>query len=80
MEIISQMKDPKNIDWLNWIHHWKNAGEIMERSRRTRLLNVNVQQAIENLDDAFESALLNSPIKLTSGLVEMQSWFTRTSP
>jgi len=72
------MKDPKNTDLLNWIHHWENAGEIMERSRRTRLLNVNVQQAIINLDDAFESALLNSPIKLTSGLVEMQSWFTRT--
>ncbi|MEE9119598.1 MAG: hypothetical protein V3U02_13530 [Calditrichia bacterium] len=74
------MKDLNKSDMLNWIHQWENTGKIMERSRRTRLLNVNVQQAIENLDDAFESALLNSSIKLTSGLVEMQNWFTRTSP
>jgi len=74
------MKDRTKSDMLNWIHHWEKAGKIMESSRRARLLNVNVQQAIENLDDAFESALLNSPIKLNSGLVEMQAWFTRTSP
>ena len=28
-------------------------------------------------DDAFESALLTSPFKPASGLVEMQSWFAR---
>jgi hypothetical protein len=44
------------------------------------LLNVNVQQAIENLDDAFEWALINVPTKFTSGLVEMQRWFTQTLP
>jgi len=74
------MKDHNTSDMLDWIHHWAKAGEVLESSRRTRLLNVNVQQAIENLDDAFESALLNSPVKLTSGLVEMQSWFTRALP
>ncbi len=49
----------------------------MEQSRRDNLKNVNVQEAIENLDDAFESALLTSPFKPTSGLVEMQSWFAK---
>ncbi len=74
------MQDQNKSDIGNWIHHWEKVGEVLEHSRRTRLLNVNVSQAIENLDDAFESALLNTPIKLTSGLVEMQSWFARTLP
>ena len=74
------MNEQHKSDILNWIHHWKKAGEILERSRKTRLLNVNVQQAIENLDDAFESALLNFPTKFTSGLVEMQRWFTQKLP
>jgi hypothetical protein len=71
------MKGQEKPDLLNWIHCWEKAGEAMEQSRRDNLKNVNVQEAIENLDDAFESALLTSPFKPASGLVEMQSWFAR---
>jgi hypothetical protein len=35
------------------------------------------QYAIENLDDAFESALLRSPPKTNSGLVELQAWLSK---
>ena len=50
----------------------------MERIRQAELADVDVQHAIENLDDAFESALLRSPPKTDSGLVELQAWLSKT--
>ena len=35
------------------------------------------QYAIENLDDAFESALLRSPPKTNSSLAELQAWLSK---
>ncbi len=49
----------------------------MEKLRHADLDDVNVQQAIKNLDDAFKSALIHSSPKSTSGLVEMQAWFSK---
>ena len=59
------------------IEQWKAAGAIMEKQRRDRILNANCRQAIEALDDAFESALLHTPPRRMSGLVEQQAWFSK---
>jgi hypothetical protein len=74
------MDDKEKSDTLKWIKCWEKAGAAMERTRRARLYDVDVEKAIENLNDAFESALLNSPAKLTSGLVELQAWFAKLRP
>lgn len=59
------------------IMQWKRAGAVMEKIRRDDLAYINIGQIIEDLDDAFESALLHMPLSSTSGLVEQQAWFSR---
>jgi len=36
-----------------------------------------MEQVIRSFDDAFESALLHTPMRMTSGLVEQQAWFAK---
>ena len=71
------MKDKDRADALKWIHDWEQAGLVLQRSRRDALDHVDVEQAIEGLDDAFEAALFHSPPRRSSGLVELQSWLAR---
>jgi hypothetical protein len=71
------MKEKEKADMLKWIRCWENAGSAMEQIRRNDLDRVDVQRAIEALDDAFESALVQTPIRAISGLVEMQAWFSK---
>jgi len=59
------------------IRQWKAAGIVMEQARRDMIDHASCRQAIEALNDAFESALLHTPPRLTSGLVEQQAWFSR---
>ncbi|MCP4111851.1 MAG: hypothetical protein GY749_41045 [Desulfobacteraceae bacterium] len=71
------MTDNEKAEILKWIQNWKEAGAVMEQIRRDEMEHIDIQQIIENLDDAFESALINSPPRLTSGLVEQQAWFDK---
>ncbi len=71
------MKEREKADMLEWIRGWEKAGAVMEQTRRHELDHVDVQHAIESLDDAFESALLHSPVRPASGLIELQAWFAR---
>lgn len=63
-----------------WIQGWKEAGALLEETRRARLMDLDIRQVIECLDDAFESALLHTPARSHSGLVEMQAWFAKARP
>jgi len=72
------MKDSEKADMLEWIHCWEDAGAVMARIRRDALSRVDVQWAIENLDDAFESALLHYHNRHKSSLIELQAWLART--
>jgi len=71
------MNQKRKSDVLKWIRCWEEAGAVMERIRQAELADVDVQHAIENLDDPFESALLRSPPKTDSGLVELQAWLSK---
>ena len=71
------MEEKEKIDMLKWIRSWEKAGSVMEQIKRDELEHVDVQHVIETLDDAFESALLQIPTRATSGLVEMQAWFSK---
>ena len=71
------MNDKDRADILKWIRGWEQAGHIMEKVRRKRLAAVSVEQAIQNLDDAFESARLVSPRRRSSGLLNLQRWLAR---
>ncbi len=71
------MNDKEKAVMVKRIRQWEESGKVMERLRREDLQNIDVQQVIESFDDAFESALLHTPARLTSGLVEQQAWFAK---
>lgn len=70
------MRDSEKVEMMKWIKAWKRAGAFMVQDRREALDHVDIQQVIENLDDAFESAIFH-PYPKPSGLVEQQAWFSR---
>ena len=59
----------------HWIQRWQRAGVELENIRREDILQANTRQAIENLDDAFESALRHQVPSLHSGLEQQQALF-----
>jgi hypothetical protein len=56
---------------------WQKASVVLERLRAEAIRNSDTAAAIEQLSDAFESALLHYPPPATSGLVEQQRIFAR---
>ncbi len=60
-----------------WIAGWKAAGPVLEKLRKDAIRNSDTAKAIEQLSDAFDSALLHYPPSKTSGLVEQQRLFAR---
>lgn len=58
-----------------WVETWRRAGAELEKLRRANIKNSNVAEALFNLSDASESALLHNKPAPSSGLVEMQKWF-----
>jgi hypothetical protein len=60
-----------------WLAGWQTAGPILERLRAEAIRNSDTAVAIEQLSDAFESALRHYPPVATSGLVEQQRIFAR---
>lgn len=60
-----------------WLDRWQTAGPVLERLRVEAIRNSDTAAAIEQLSDAFESALRHYPPAATSGLVEQQRLFAR---
>jgi hypothetical protein len=64
-------------DIRRWLAGWQTAGPVLEGLRAEAIRNSDTAAAIEQLSDAFESALLHYPPAATSGLVEQQRIFAR---
>jgi len=60
-----------------WLDRWQTVGPVLERLRVEAIRNSDTAAAIEQLSDAFESALRHYPPAATSGLVEQQRLFAR---
>lgn len=60
-----------------WIAGWQNAAPILDKLRIEAIRNSNTASSIEQLSDAFESALRHYKPSNTSGLVEQQRLFAR---
>jgi len=71
------MDDTKKEDIRRWLAGWQTAGPVLERLRAEAIRNSDTAIAIEQLSDAFESALRHYPPPTTSGLVEQQRIFAR---
>jgi hypothetical protein len=60
-----------------WLDGWQAASPVLERLRADAIRRSDTAAAIEQLSDAFESALQHYPPKKTSGLVEQQRIFAK---
>jgi hypothetical protein len=60
-----------------WITGWQAAAPVLEKLLIEVIRNSDTAKAIEQLSDAFDSALLHYPPSKTSGLVEQQRFFAR---
>ena len=58
-----------------WVKRWQQAGVELERMRHHEIRHANTRQAIENLDDAFESALRHRTPSSHSGFEQQQALF-----
>jgi hypothetical protein len=63
-----------------WVAAWKRAGVKLAELEREELRNIDTQQALLNLADAYESCRLHHQPSPTSGLVEQQRWFRKLRP
>ena len=64
-------------DSLKMVEQWKKSSSLLSRIRRDEMKQIDIARVIEGLDDAFEAAILNNSIRKTSGLIEMQHWFSK---
>lgn len=60
-----------------WVKRWQQTGVELEHMRREEIRHANTRQAIENLDDAFESALRHHVPSNHSGFEQQQALFHR---
>ena len=67
--------DSKVMLMRQWVRRWQQAGVELERMRREEIHQANTRQAIENLDDAFESALRHHIPSSHSGFEQQQALF-----
>ncbi len=60
-----------------WVAGWKRASERILALKKRDIRCVKTSQVIEDLNDAFESALLHADPSTTSGLVLQQRLFKK---
>ncbi len=74
----SKLTEVSKVDVVAWVERWKAVNEITQKERKRSWLVVPLSQIIENLDDAFRSAIYLRKASLTSGLVEQQRLFLKS--
>ena len=62
-----------------WVDTWKQAGQELERIRREELRALDVARALSLLCGPANYRVPPRAPKPTSGLVEQQRWFAKTS-
>lgn len=65
---------------LLWVETWKRAGPELEAIRRREIAEADTAHDLWLLEGAFNDAVRNSPMRPSSGLVEMQRYFAKLRP
>jgi len=68
--------DEKNV-LREWVEQWRRREEALEPVRRDEIKQVNTEQSILILEDAFQQAIRQNTVQRDSGLVEMKHWLNR---
>jgi hypothetical protein len=61
----------------HWVETWKEAGPKLEAIRHREIREADNLKTLALLESAFNHALRTSPLRPSSGLVEMQEWFAK---
>ena len=61
----------------HWVETWKEAGPKLEAIRHREIREADNLKTLALLETAFNHALRTSPLRPSSGLVEMQEWFAK---
>ena len=60
-----------------WVETWKEAGPKLEAIRHREIREADTLKSLALLESAFNHALRTSPLRPSSGFVEMQEWFAK---
>jgi hypothetical protein len=60
-----------------WVETWKQAGPELEAILRQEIEKIDVQKELAALEGAFNHAVRTVHPEPTSGLIEMQDWFSK---
>jgi hypothetical protein len=60
-----------------WVETWKEAGPKLEAIRHREIREADNLKVLSLLEGAFNQALRTSPLRPSSGMVEMQAWFAK---
>ena len=60
-----------------WVGAWEEAGPVLDAIRRQERRQADNLKVLALLECAFNQALREMPLRPSSGLVEMQSWFAK---
>jgi hypothetical protein len=71
------MQQNETLSEKSWAAIWKRAGCELEAIRQREIKCVDTPRAILSLGDAFEAAVLDQPLAVSSGMIEMQRLFGR---
>lgn len=77
MKTVAEMSKEEQAQVRAWVRNWADLGPVLEEMRAEQIRSANTVQALENLNDAFDSAVWLNPPRASSGLVEQQALFAR---
>jgi hypothetical protein len=60
-----------------WVETWKESGPNLEAIRHREIREADTLKVLSLLEGAFNQALRTSPLRPSSGFVEMQEWFAK---
>jgi hypothetical protein len=60
-----------------WVEAWKEAGPVLDAIRRQEIRQDDNLKVLALLECAFNQVVREMPLRPSSGLVEMQSWFAK---
>ena len=63
-----------------WVETWKVAGPMLEAVRKQEVRDMDTREALTALESAFNYSARNLPPRESSGLVEMQKYFSKLRP
>ena len=74
--LYSYCMEEREMIW-RWVETWKEAGPKLEAIRHREIREADNLKVLSLLEGAFNQALRTSPLRPSSGMVEMQAWFAK---